>query len=584
MYLAKIRVLNYKPFDDSGEIEFKPGINLIVGQNSSGKTALLEALRLSFTPCKHNSVSGERNPAMAFQSRAEVFFTVDHEELVKWKDMRRSVVIPQPSGIPFDEAVNIFNEHYNNGLTIRFISTGSEIKPQNIFHDFYPEKQRGLRNSLVRLDFSEEANKFVAGEGEVDPEYSHTIGWSLLSPVLNGIYKFNAERPNVGKSSVGASRDLSPDGSNLAEVLVNTQTNNPDLFDEYNKYISQIFPFVKWVTSTRVEGGGTTGPNEVRVWAAEKGMRREDLAFPLSDCGTGIGQVLAILYVVVTSNTSRVIIIDEPNSFLHPGAAKKLIQILNRFPQHQYFISTHSPEILSAAKPATITELKYLDGHTISKAVNFEQTKDLRETLTEIGIDFSDVFFAENILWVEGPTEAAAFPLILETEQELFDVTFLPLVNTGDFREKKQARKNAKLAFEIYQRLSGAHALVPPFVGVIFDKEEENEREIEELERISAGKAKFIPRRMFENYLIDIEAIKEILNEELQDGRNVTAEEIEDWIQEKKLAKDHLPDQMKGKAINDEEWLENVDAAKFLDKLFSDLSEQTVDIEKLLIQ
>ncbi len=43
-----------------------------------------------------------------------------------------------------------------------------------------------------------------------------------------------------------------------------------------------------------------------------------------------------MLYVVLTSRESRVIIIDEPQSFLHPGAVRKLFDVLKDFPQHQY--------------------------------------------------------------------------------------------------------------------------------------------------------------------------------------------------------------------------------------------------------
>jgi len=47
---------------------------------------------------------------------------------------------------------------------------------------------------------------------------------------------------------------------------------------------------------------------------------------PLSESGTGVGQVLAILYVVFTSEYPRTIVIDEPQSFLHPGAVRKLFE------------------------------------------------------------------------------------------------------------------------------------------------------------------------------------------------------------------------------------------------------------------
>lgn len=50
----------------------------------------------------------------------------------------------------------------------------------------------------------------------------------------------------------------------------------------------------------------------------------------LAESDTGIGQVLAILYVVIMAKYNQVIIIDEPQSFLHPGAVRKLIEILKQ--------------------------------------------------------------------------------------------------------------------------------------------------------------------------------------------------------------------------------------------------------------
>jgi len=48
MYISKFQVLNYKSYRDSTEIELKRGFNILTGQNSAGKTALLEALSLDF--------------------------------------------------------------------------------------------------------------------------------------------------------------------------------------------------------------------------------------------------------------------------------------------------------------------------------------------------------------------------------------------------------------------------------------------------------------------------------------------------------------------------------------------------------
>ena len=56
MHISKIRVQNYKAFYDSGWIDFQAGINIVSGQNNSGKTALLEALNMNFQNIPHRSL------------------------------------------------------------------------------------------------------------------------------------------------------------------------------------------------------------------------------------------------------------------------------------------------------------------------------------------------------------------------------------------------------------------------------------------------------------------------------------------------------------------------------------------------
>ncbi|MEA5554664.1 AAA family ATPase [Anabaena cylindrica UHCC 0172] len=58
MYIKKLQVFNYKSYSDSGsgEMEFSPGINIIVGKNNAGKTSLLEVLTLDFENQRHRSL------------------------------------------------------------------------------------------------------------------------------------------------------------------------------------------------------------------------------------------------------------------------------------------------------------------------------------------------------------------------------------------------------------------------------------------------------------------------------------------------------------------------------------------------
>lgn len=47
MYIAKLSITNLRCFNQT-TVEFQPGINVILGENNAGKTALLRALRLVF--------------------------------------------------------------------------------------------------------------------------------------------------------------------------------------------------------------------------------------------------------------------------------------------------------------------------------------------------------------------------------------------------------------------------------------------------------------------------------------------------------------------------------------------------------
>src|SRR5208282_1401188 len=75
------------------------------------------------------------------------------------------------------------------------------------------------------------------------------------------IYRFRAERFNVGQCQFGDSAVLAPDASNLPQVL-NTLDSNPARFDRLNALATEIFPQVRQV-SIRPTGGQV----EILIWS-----------------------------------------------------------------------------------------------------------------------------------------------------------------------------------------------------------------------------------------------------------------------------------------------------------------------------
>ncbi len=279
-----------------------------------------------------------------------------------------------------------------------------------------------------------------------------------------------------------------------------------------------------------------------------------------------------MLSILAAANHPRVIAIDEPQSFLHPGAVRKIFEVFARYPQHQYVISTHVPNVIAAAKSPTITLVTKPGTESEFRAIDAGDVEQLRLALHEVGARLSDVFGADRILWVEGSTERDCFPLIIGTlkPRRLMGTEFVPVLGTDEV-----VGKDADRVVRVYERLGQGRGLLPPAVGFIFDRDCRDEAHIAKLESRFGPKLKFIGRRMYENYLLDPKAIEAVLLEAGLDGSRVSAEAIEAWMAEEVTKRDYFCRSSKQR----EPWVEHVDAAELLDTLFAYFSDATLDYE-----
>ena len=617
MYLSKFRLLNYKSFRDSGTLEFKPGINIIVGTNNSGKTALLEALSLSFQNHIHKSMKTFPFPSDVIDSYSgyQLSLNVEKADIQLFLDelakSYQNPIIPIPehykqafsgdSSKYYPRCIEFLKSFLRDktskkDIEIQIRARGSgDVIPFDSVPDFFSSFYKNT--SVKTLLKEKELNVLEATYGGVVPESNNnqisgrvgllrdTVQYQFFQKYRKIIYKFNAERLSSGTSPAGISPLLEPDASNLAAVLLNLQGNR-DHFELFNNYVSTVIPSIKWVSVLPYNGITF----QIKVWTLETVEKRVDLAYPLSDCGTGVSQVLALLYVITFSEEPQIIIIDEPQSFLHPGAAKKLIEILKKFPQHQYFIATHSADIIAAANPSTIVKLRYEDGETQASTMNSGDIKEQRSLLAELGVSLSDVFGADSILWVEGWIEEQCFPRILSKRapELLTGTKIISVKQTGDLLGKKA--HFADVMFDLYRRLSGGNNLSPPVLGFVFDKENRTKQDMEDLRKRSSEPVYFLKKCMYENYLLHPDAIAAVLNkynpepehaltsEVVREKLEINKEKLKEKLKEKK---DSFPKNTTREDESDTQDVEaNIDAAKLLNTLFTELSFTPVKFEK----
>ena len=339
MYISGFKIWNYKSYNKPQELRFEPGFNIIIGQNDAGKTALLEGIGLALTPNPHRSLKTLPTAESRIQntSGAELKVSVTPGEirasLKTAGTAPYTLPLPEPetefcNSIGFTDdgpeslqrLVNWITEPGRLEFTVRLQSRkeGPAIEVPSV-HEFELYPARKLGGVQLKVD---EDGMFRPGD-PAPKEGWIVVGHDVAQRARERIYRFSAERRIPGRSTPGTDSVLWPNAENLAQVMDKLMGDNPPRFRKLSSLVRQVFPHVNEVTVARTNAANV----EIQVWTTDPSRGRPDLAIPLAECGTGIGQVLAILYVVVNSDFPQVIAIDEPQSFLHPGAVRRLIQL-----------------------------------------------------------------------------------------------------------------------------------------------------------------------------------------------------------------------------------------------------------------
>ncbi len=126
---------------------------------------------------------------------------------------------------------------------------------------------------------------------------------------------------------------------------------------------------------------------------------------------------------------------------------------------------------------------------------------------------------------------------------------------------------------EIYERLSHSQSLLPPALGFIFDQDGRPEQKQKELIHKSQGKLTFLPRQLYENYLLNANAIAEVINRFDNRESPLTTSDVQAWIDQHKGEQKYYWSQPPGSEM----WQIHIHGAKFLDALFCDLTETRVN-------
>ena len=160
-------------------------------------------------------------------------------------------------------------------------------------------------------------------------------------------------------------------------------------------------------------------------------LYRHDVESPLKQCGTGMRDLIAIIFFVVT-HPNEDILIEEPGTHLHPHAQQKLLNFLVRSSQERaIWITTHAPIFSTSNALSSRYSVIRVDNKTIVKEI--KTTEEQQQMFDEIGFSMPEIRglgVKELAVWVEGPSDQKVFgELARQLQSEGTDVPSLVVLN-----------------------------------------------------------------------------------------------------------------------------------------------------------
>lgn len=369
MKIKEISINNFRSIGDKPvTINLIKKISVIIGKNNSGKSNILKALQ-KVKQCQSNKFTfGEldyhnRNQSKPFRF---TFHLISDDPFKEF-------------GIPKSYKGEIFfNYEYSQ-------KEGHPISIGSCFHLLkFPDWNEPLGRRFNRRFSSKLA------ESEFEMEMNKTAEATLPEILKNlpDIYIL----PQFRQITPGAEHSI--EGKGIIETLDRFQ--HPTIGHDEDKIkfqkVEELIQKLIHLPKAKLE---IVDKKHILI-------ENEGLRIPLESYGTGVHELI-ILATALISLENVIFCIEEPEIHFHPLLQKELLNFLKNETQNSYVLTTHSNAFLNTDNDIAVIHLWKDNNITLGRCI--ESTSDALKIIKDLGIQPSDIFQANFVIWVEGPSD-----------------------------------------------------------------------------------------------------------------------------------------------------------------------------------
>lgn len=496
MHLTELKIANFLAYEEA-ELQLGPqGLVLVIGPNNAGKSALLAALDVVAGTAQGGN--WRRAGSTEFASVIATFAIDD--------DGEREFILGHGAHPAWMQELRSLRFEWEDPTAAEMLLSSVGVASEH-----------GVAGTILSGEFSAGSSSVTAVDrGMVFQQSPHEANWELQprrsgSPpfdpmidapsVLPGLperleawreWYFHFAPVRTGPAERSPLRNvvakLDATGANLAQALLYHQSRNSDQWHNSTQILNAIIPDAGQVQA-RAEG------DQIEIMLQDPST---GAALNLKRLGTGVEQVLMLAYVGATQPVWSVVVMEEPESGLHPGAQRLLLEHLLEWARTRLLVvSTHSTVFLDHNDPErtqTYLVRRVESVASLSKAVDRGV-----EALRLVGVRLSDVASAERVLLVEG-----------DSDVDVLNAWFgAKLLRHGIAVASMDGGDKAWHTETVIRVLQQADTLDRRVV-FLRDRDELSDESAAKLG--ASGNVHLLERRELENYLLQPDAIAQVLD------------------------------------------------------------------------